>query len=183
MQLKEGIRILALAGAPFRSESANELIIGVIGRKGVVEGAVSFHVEVDGLDSASSLIKTIKVSRFRSQIKLIALAGVTFAGMNIINIEEVEKKLGIPVLAVTRRKPHKGLMRNALKYSKHREEKLKLFSRLCSVLEIKRESGYYLQYTSGRGEVKGFTAEAAELLRLSHIIASSLGSGESKGRI
>lgn len=80
--MKAGSRILALDDSSF-GKTGKSLVIGVVGRKGVIEGILSFSVSVDGSDATKILIARVKRSRFFQQIRLIATNGITFAGLNL----------------------------------------------------------------------------------------------------
>ncbi|VVB77026.1 Uncharacterised protein [uncultured archaeon] len=62
--LKKGARILAIDDSSFTKGDKDALVAGVIGREGVVEGVISFHVSVDGTDSTGKIIRSVKKSKF-----------------------------------------------------------------------------------------------------------------------
>ena len=91
--MKKGIRIISFASGPINGKKA--LIVGVISRENVIEGILSGNVEVDGFDSAKKIISLIKKSRFREQIKIVALNGIAIAGLNVVNVYKIKKDLKI----------------------------------------------------------------------------------------
>jgi uncharacterized protein len=184
--MKSGIRILAIEDSPFNRMQKECMLIGVVGRPDVIEGILSFKVKVDGSDSTGKIIKGLKGSRFIDQVKLIALNGNTVAGMNIIDMLEVSRKLKMPVIAITRTKPHPSLLKRAIKLALPKEyrKKAELIDRMSRGMDISKASGFYVQCIGANPkEVKELVEPAVKMLRLGHIIASGVAKGESTGRL
>ncbi len=180
--MKQGSRIAAFDESFSRSDSES-LVIGMIGRMGSVEGVLSFRVRVDGTDATDGIIKAIVNSRFNGQVKAAALNGITLAGLNVIDIEALRKRLRIPVIAITRKRPRRSLLRLALR-KRGRKECLSVFERNIKDIRIANASGYHVQYI-GRDydDMRGLVEESTSLLRLAHMTASGVRHGESKGRV
>lgn len=185
MQLKRGVRILALNGAPFRKGAeGSERVIGIIGRQGSIEGALSFKVEIDGTDSTEQLIKSVKKSRFSEQIKLIAVNGITVGGLNILDFERIAKELDVGIVGITRRKPRSSLLKKALTLDPKRRQKLEIIERTYKKVEMERMNSLYAQCLNVETvDVKKMIDEIFSLLRTAHIISSGIELGESRGRI
>ncbi len=184
--MKSGIRILAIEDSPFDRKEKKSLLVGVIGRSGLIEGILSFKVSVDGDDSTSIIINSTKKSRFLDQIRLIAVNGNTVAGMNIIDLSKVSKRLKIPVIAITRTKPHPASFKLAIK--KHMpdvyKKKAQIIDRLSKLSHATKIDGYYVQCIGIKpSEVSRLVEGSVKLLRLGHMIASAIARGESKGRL
>ncbi len=181
--MKEGVRILALDEAPFRREDRSVMVIGTIARQDVIEGVISFYVEKDGTDSTDMIIKRLSGSRFESQVRIIAINGITLAGLNIVDIPRLAKELKVQVLGITRKKPHPGLLKTASnKVENKKKERAVLLGRVTRAVKVMRSAGYYVQYV-GPAPVGETVERAAGFLRLSHLIASGIGYGVSKGRV
>lgn len=184
MTLKKGIRILALDDSPFTKGDTSSRIIGVVGNKGAVEGVLSFNVAIDGDDATERLIYRVKSSKFAEQIKVVVTNGITFAGLNIIDIGKVSSSLEVPVIAVTRRKPQKGLLEKAVSHCADHAGKMEILEALSKRAEIIRMENYYIQSIGiGNESIKHILADSVRLLRLSHMIAGGVARGESKGRL
>ncbi len=182
--MKEGIRIAAFAGEPFIRKEKSCRIIGVIGRGTYIEGIISFSVEVDGSDATDKLIKSIKRSRFGNQVKLVAINGVSFAGLNIIDMVELGRKLSIPVIAMTRKKPHMKLIKRVLLRMEGGTLKMKALDKIAKKADVFRYNGVYLQSVGiKRADAEKAVGNSKELLRVAHIVASGAFKGESKGRM
>ena len=183
--MKRGIRLLAVVSGPLRGR--NTLALGLVSRIGIIEGVVSTKVQADGTDSTEKLSRLFNSTRFGEQVKLIAINGIGFAGLNILDVQALKRKTGAEVLSITRNKPHPGELVKALRaFSK--QEKRDVSSRIEFVkaigeLEEYRCDGYYVQTTLEKGESAKFVSESARLLRLAHLISSGVVLGESRGRI
>ena len=181
--LKGGIRILAIEDAPFKRSQEKDLIVGVIGRQELVEGILSSYVAVDGDDATDRILKMVKKSRFRDQIALIALNGVTLAGLNLVDIVSLSKQLKMPIIAITRKRPHENLLAAAIKKYGNKK-KLATLQSVNKKIEIERYGGYYIQIIGiDKKTAMKMLQKCVELLRLAHITASGVTTGESTGRI
>ncbi len=185
--MKSGIRILALDDSRFRKTDRNALVVGIVGMKDNIDGVISFYVSVDGSDATEKLISSVKKSRFLGQIKLIAIQGITFAGLNLVDVLELSKKLKVPVVAVTRKKPHTAQLIAAMKAAqiKDFEKRKRKLKEIYEKTSHKYANGFYFEYTAriGKEEIRKFSQEMVYLLRLAHIVAGGVATGESKGRI
>jgi len=68
-------------------------------------------VKVDGLDATEKLISALRSWEF----DVVMLAGVSFAGFNLIDPTIVYEKYGKPVIIVVRKKPNNVAVKKALK--------------------------------------------------------------------
>ncbi len=181
--MKEGVRILALDESPFKRGDRSVMVVGVIARQDVIEGVLSFNVEKDGTDSTDMIIKRLRGSRFASQIRIVAINGITLAGLNIVDFPRLGKELNVQVIGITRKKPHPRLLKMASnKVKEKRAERSELLDKVTKSVKIKRSMGYYAQYI-GPAPEDDTIEKSARFLRLSHLIASGIGYGESKGRV
>jgi endonuclease V-like protein UPF0215 family len=110
--LKRGIRILAIDDSSFCKSDSDALVVGVLGREGVIEGIISFRVKVNGSDAAEQIIRRVGKSKFLGQIRVVAVHGATLAGLNIVDAEEISDELGLPVICIVKKK---RLCRNPMK--------------------------------------------------------------------
>lgn len=184
MVLKKGARILAIDDSSFSKNDADALVVGVIGRDNTVEGIMSFRVGVDGNDSTEKIIEKVRRSRFLDQIRVIAIHGVTLAGLNLIDTEKLNVELRLPVICIVRKKPHAGELSRAIRTAgSNVHEKVSLLKRI-NTSKSRLIGGFYAQYVGmSDAEAKSTVPKAFELIRLAHIIANGIARGESKGRI
>lgn len=181
--MKQGVRVLSLDGFPFSRLDKKTKMVGIVGRRGVIEGILSFSVSVDGNDSTESIIKAVKRSRFAGQIRVIALNGTVVAGLNAMDLTQLKKDLNMQPLAITRKRPRHRLLESVARKRLGRERAL-LISKLNNSLETTKISGYYVQCLKGSAKPSEELVEiCVSLLRLSHLIASGMAKGESTGRL
>ncbi|MDE1855478.1 MAG: DUF99 family protein [Candidatus Micrarchaeota archaeon] len=185
MPIKQGVRILAIDDSAFSKKDKEALVVGVVGRQDLIEGLLSFSVRVDGSDATGKIISKVRSSHFSDQIRLIALHGVTLAGLNMVDIEKVGRELGVPVVSIIRRKPHSSELEKAIRsVGKSSSSRLALLKRLNKSMKIERSKGFYVQRAGiKKEEFARFQDSAVHLLRLAHIIANGVATGESRGRV
>jgi endonuclease V-like protein UPF0215 family len=184
--MKPGIRVLGIDDSPFSRGDETALVIGVVCRqekeKGLeVEGVLSTRVAVDGDDGTEKLIDMISSSRFSPQLHAIFLNGIMLAGFNAVDINELNKKTGNPVLALTRKKPDPEKVEKAVRKVKNFEDKL---TRINSAGKPARIGSWSVQSAgtdlNNAKEIVCLFGNSP--VRLAHIIASGVVRGESKGR-
>lgn len=184
--LKEGIRLLAIDDSPFSKKDKDALAVGVLGRKGVIEGIISFRIKVDGPDSTKKIISKVKTSRFCNQIGIIVLHGITLAGLNLVDIVELNQKLKIPIIEITRKTPSRKRLWNAMQTAGLKDliRRKKVLDRMEDNMPSVRSGGFHVQYLGiGRKDLEKHLDDSISFLRLAHIIASGVVKGESKGRL
>ena len=184
--MKDGIRYIAIASGPKEKEK-DSILVGVVFRNNYIEGLVSSTVKSDGTDSTDKIIRMIRHSKFKDQIRVLLFNGIALAGLNIIDPEALEERLGSKVVLLNRRRQNPKELINALR----------VFSRLSGVKTegriniVKKSSsmrpvlvdGFYFQSALSEPFLKRFGKNAFEALRVAHIMARGMATGESKGRL
>lgn len=183
--MKSGIRYIAIASGPKSGKST--MLIGAIFRDNYMEGLLSTRIDVDGMDSTKKIIGMINRSRFKEQIRIILLNGIALAGLNIIDPSYMEKKLGIRVMLLNRRRQNPKELIKALR-GFSRLKGIDVSKRIATVKEYSKVdplkvNGIYIQSRLEKGHIRSFSEKAFEALRIAHIIARGVSTGESKGRI
>jgi hypothetical protein len=185
--LKKEIRVIGIDDAPFNKfGKGNVLVIGVVFRGGLMlDGILSTKVRIDGNNSTKKLAEMITNSKFRPQLQCIFLDGIALGGFNVVDIKELHKKTGLPIIVVVRHKPDiETIKRTLVKINK--ENKIRLIEKAGEVVRI---NNVYVQ-------LKGISKERAkeildiactrshipEPLRIAHLIASGVVRGESRGK-
>ncbi|MGC8676299.1 MAG: DUF99 family protein [Candidatus Micrarchaeia archaeon] len=185
--MKQGVRMLALDDSMFARGDKSALVMGMLGRRGEVEGAISFRVQVDGTDATEKIIKAVSKSRFRNEIKIVVLHSVLFAGLNMVDMTELRNRLGVESMAITRKRPSKEALLKAFKAAGTTkiEWHKKVLDRMEAQTNMFCAAGFYAQCTKGiaKAEAVRLLPEAVKLLRLAHIAASAASRGESNGRL
>ncbi len=190
MKIKDEIRIIAWDDCAFRFRQKQVLVVGAVFRGGkFLDGLLSTKIKKDGMDATEKMINAIKKSRHFDQLSLVMLDGISYAGFNLIDIKELNKKTKLPVITIQRKLP------NIKKFS----DTMKMFKDYKKRIAIVKKAGKFYRYKVPAGQVfyqrHGISDDSCrkilditcirsnvpEPLRVAHLIASGL-SGESKGR-
>ena len=185
--VKPEIRVLGIDDGVFTPHS-NELVdvVGIVYRGGYwLDGFMHTKVQVDGLDATEKLVEMITSSPHYPQLRVIMLNGVTLAGFNVVDIEELSQRVKLPIVAVTRDKPNFDDIKKALRNLSHSEQRWRAIEKAGKMIKVRTRNGEEPIYV----HVAGLSEEDAkrilkststrsnvpEALRVAHIIASGLG--------
>jgi len=189
--IKDEIRILGIDDSALISD--NVLIVGAFFRgKGWIDGVLSSYMKRDGMDGTESIIKMVRESKYFQQTRLIMLDGVTYAGFNPIDIEQIYYDCKIPVLVLMRKYPDMTRIEKALSYLPHGGERLDIIKKAGEIFRVKSNDALNPVYI----QCKGISVEDAarivrltstksnipEPLRVAHLIATGIILGESRGK-
>ena len=190
-EIKPEIRVLGVDDGPFPAgRKGKVLLVGVVCRGGrSVDGILSTHIEADGMDATDRIAEMIATSRHRGQLRVVMTQGATFAGFNVIDIREISRRVGLPVIVVSRKRPDFKEVRKAIKNLPEWQKRwamLKSAGRLYP-FELRR-GRIYLQLAGIKPgdakrvvELTTIRGLVPEPLRLAHLIATGVVRGESKG--
>lgn len=108
-------RILAICGAPFdwTLEDKETLVFILVRLDGRVEGISSTVIHIDGTDSTDVIINEIQ-ENYSERCNYIMMPGITFAGLNVCNISQINLATGIPVLSIVKHSPETESIKNAI---------------------------------------------------------------------
>ena len=190
--IKKEIRVLGIDDSPFdKHKKGNCLVVCTVFRgASFMDGLISFHVTVDGYDATQAIIKHVKASKHYKQLNCIMINGIALAGFNVVDIQEINKQLKLPVIIVTRRKPNIDNIKRILKRLKQ-EEKIKLIEKAGTPKTvIIKNKPIYFQHAGISEEIAADIIKLTavhglmpEPLRIAHIIASGVVLGENRGRV
>ena len=181
--VKQELRILGVDDGPFTLHDKIVPVICTVYRgKHSIDGLISFYVKRDGLDSTTKLIKTINESKHKRQLKVIMINGVALGGFNIVDLEMVNKKTGIPVIAVVNRVPDMESIKKAIKNLTNSKKRWALIEKLPLVSSVKIPDGnVYYQYVGlSKGDAGDIVRDSIlrgkvpEPIRAAHLIASGI---------
>jgi len=189
--MKDQVRVLGIDDSPFEFGDHRSLVVGALVRTPCyLEAVMKTDVAVDGDDATDRLVEMVVRSRYREQVKLIILDGIALAGFNIVDMEKLHERTGLPVATVTRDEPDMGDIEVALKaHFDDWERRLSLVRRLplrpldtghkplhASVLGMPWEDFVQLVLAA---TVRGAVPEP---VRIAHLISAAMVKGESRGR-
>ncbi len=185
--IKREIRVLGIDDAPFdKFKKGNTVVVGTMFRGGqFIDGVVSTKVRVDGNNSTAKIADMINRSKFKPQLQVIMLDGIAVGGFNVIDVQKLNKKTGLPVIVVMRDYPDLDKMKSVLKKI-GKEKKIKLLEkagkihRFCHI-HIQK-IGISLENATKMIKVCTTHSYIPEPIRVAHLIGGGIISGESKGR-
>jgi endonuclease V-like protein UPF0215 family len=184
--IKNEIRVLGIDDGRFVPRTKGIVdVVGVVYRGGYwFEGVMRTEITIDGMDATEKLAAMIKNSAYYGEIRVIVLDGITFAGFNIVDINELSCRVYLPVMSVAREKPDLEEIRRALKNLPDFEKRWQAMLNAGELFEVQTRNGNNPVYV----QTAGFLLEDAvkilkrtstrsnipEPLRVAHIIASGL---------
>ena len=189
--MKQQIRLLGIDDSPFSFSDKYGIIIGVVMRGGsYIECVLKSQVSIDGNDATLVCSEMIKNSRYKNQLRAVLLDGIALGGFNIVDIEKLFCDTNIPIITVTRDKPDFEKIKIALKknfsdwkyrwdlISKGKLNELKTSHNpiylKCVGINL-NEAKEIIKLSTIRGAIP-------EPIRIAHLIASGIISGESYGK-
>ncbi len=184
--VKPEIRILGVDDGVFAPHTKGVVdVIGVVFRGGYwLDGVMRTQVEIDGMDATEKLAFMIVESPHYDQLRIVMLNGVTMAGFNVVDIEELYEKVKLPVIAVTRDKPNFDDIKKALQNLPQGEIRWRTIKKAGKLVRVRTRIGEEPIYA----HVAGISEEDAksilkststrsnvpEALRVAHLLASGL---------
>jgi len=184
--IKPEIRVLGVDDGVFIPHTQNMVdVIGVVYRGGYwLDGVMRTEILVDGMDATEKIASMIKKSPHYEELRVVILNGITFAGFNVVDINELFKRTDLPVIAVTREKPNFEEIRKALKNLPEYERRWEAIESAGKIIKVKTrnaEEAIYMQIAgvSQKDAEKILRSTSTrsnipEALRVAHIIASGL---------
>jgi endonuclease V-like protein UPF0215 family len=184
--VKPEIRVLGVDDGVFVPRTKGMVdVVGVVYRGGYwLDGVMRTEVEVDGTDATEKIAAMIKGSPHYDQLRVVVLNGVTFAGFNVVDIKELFRKVGLPVITVTREKPDFEEIKKALENLPEHEKRWKAMENAGKIVEVYTRDGEEPVYMQVAGVSEkdaekilkntSTRSNVPEALRVAHIIASGL---------
>ena len=142
--MKSGTRFLGIDDASHEKfEDSSTYLIGVTYRgTDFIEDIRKQKINVDGKNSTEKIIELYR-STEASKIGCILLDGISFAGLNVADIQKISEETDTPVVAVTKNRPDREKFYEALKIVNNHEG----FWELEDPEELELKDGkVYLQY-------------------------------------
>lgn len=183
--MKQFIRVIGIDDGFFVAKTKQKtILVGVVYRLDKrIEGIVSEKITVDSLDCTKKIIKMIKETKFASQVSLILLDGINFAGFNIVNLNLLHKKTNLPIIVVFRKKPNMHKIARALSRFKDKEKRMSLIKKAGKIYCFKNIffQCFAIEQKKARTILKKTIvfSNLPEPVRLAHLVASGITLGES----
>ena len=178
----QNMRVVGVEDGSFqKGVTDNALLIAVLLTGSKIERVKACKINVDGLDATQKLCELLNGWRFDA----ILLAGVSFAGFNVIDPEKICERFCKPVIIITRTKPRNQAVKRALQ--KHFEDwqvRWKIFEKLEAARKVVTSAWgapVYMEVVRGNIEWSSNLARALviygrvpEPLRVARLVARGL---------
>ncbi len=103
--------VIGIEDGSFKKGVTKKALLAAVLFKGLtIEDVQVTKIEVDGLDATEKVVKILDKWKFDA----VMLAGVSFAGFNVIDPEALFNKFGKPLIIVSRTKPDNKAVKLAL---------------------------------------------------------------------
>jgi len=137
---KRAIRALGVAES-FRSPDRRSVLAGVVVRSDlVIDGFAFGEATVEGNDATESILRLYGRLR-REDINLLVLSGCIISLYNIVDVDALASKSGVPVIALTYRES--SGIEGAIRHHFHDgEERIARYNKLGARVPIALHTGY-----------------------------------------
>ena len=181
--------VLGIDDGPFeKGQSAPvPLVAAMIECPQQLESVATSAFPVDGDDVADFLAGWITGLRCHPILQAVMLGGITLAGLAVVDVARLAARLDRPVLVVNRRDPAESRLEHALEAA-GLEDRVALVHRAPQSVALR--SGLHLAWAgTTRAIAESLVARSVtkarvpEPLRVAHLVARAIVSGESRGRV
>lgn len=186
MSPKRYANVIGFDDAPFPPSGWQRVqVVGAIFANSRFDGVVIGEIEKDGFDATEELSRLVSESKFANHVQLIMLQGITFAGFNVVDVFSLHDRLKLPILVISRHAPDMDSIEDALlTHLPDGPAKWAIIERLGPMeqagnVRIQRVG---LTAKQARDAVKRFCihSNVPEPIRVAHLVAGALASGESR---
>jgi endonuclease V-like protein UPF0215 family len=178
---KKAIRALGVAES-FRPTAKKSSLAGVVMRTDlIVDGFVFGAATVGGDDATSSILKMFRRLK-RADLNLIMLSGCIISRYNIIDVDEVARRSGLPVVCLTYNES-KGIEGAIRKHFERPEERLERYRKLGGRTPLALRTGHrvyvrnaQISDSDAKLVLDAFTLQGTvpEPIRLARLLARSV---------
>lgn len=189
--IKEEVRIVGFDDGPFKRGDEDVLVVGAVFRGGAfMDGVLSTRVSVDGLDATDKLAELVGECRFKD-LRVIMVDGIAFGGFNVVDINRLYEETELPVIVVTRDMPDFEEIRGALSNLPDGERRYQLMMDAGKPVPVKTREGkrVHIQHAGIEAsdakaivELSATRSLLPEPIRVAHLIAQGVVSGQSRGK-
>jgi endonuclease V-like protein UPF0215 family len=180
--------VIGVDDAPFERGRRGRVPVVAVAFAGLrLEGVLTTSVRRDGADATRAISERIASSRFAAHTRLVMLQGIALAGFNVVDIHALHEALDMAVLVVARRPPRLDAIRSALL------DRVPGGARKWALIEkagpmeaaagvMVQRSGLSLAEAAATVERFAVHGRIPEPLRVAHLVAGGITTGESRGR-
>lgn len=165
---------------------ADVRLVGAVCARTRLDGVLAGRVRHDGRNATDRIAALVLGSAFDGHIRAVLLNGITLAGFNVVDIHRLAAALARPVLVVARRPPRLDKIRRALDLLPGGRARWRLIERAGPMERIGpvmvQRAGLSLEEARALLAATTIHGNLPEPLRLAHIIAGGVTTGQSRGR-
>ena len=180
--------LLGVDDGPFEKRQREPVpIVGVMMEGAdLVESVSMASFAVDGDDATGFLAGWLGGLRSLESCQGLLLGGITLAGLGVVDVPDLTRRLGLPVLVATRREPGDAQLSGALRAA-GLAGRVALVERSPRAVRV-ADGLFVAQAGSSPAEAADLVraslrkASFPEPLRVAHLVARALVLGESRGR-
>jgi endonuclease V-like protein UPF0215 family len=173
---------------PFtRVHRGNVQVVGAVFSGLRLDGVISGSIRRDGANATRRLAELVTGSKFAPQVQLVMLQGIALGGFNVVDIQGLHRLLSVPILVIARRAPRMEAIKEALL------RRVPGGRRKWAIIEkvgpMEPAGGVFIQRAglsldAASEVIRRFSVygNIPEPLRVAHLIAGGIATGESRGR-
>ncbi|MBL8623481.1 MAG: DUF99 family protein [Myxococcales bacterium] len=186
--MKPITNVVGFDDAPFPHAHRGDVrVVGAVCCRTRLDGVLSGKVRRDGANSTDVLIELVRGGKFKGHVRAVLLQGIALAGFNVVDVHRLHATLGVPVVVAVRRNPRLQMVKDALlDRTPGGARKWKLVQAAGPLTQLGAmwvqhiglaapDALALLRATTLHGNVP-------EPLRLAHLIAGGVTTGQSRGR-
>lgn len=187
---KPGARLIGFDDGPFTFEDETTSLAGVMTRGGgYVEAVMAGQVTVDGTDATRAMVGLLEGAGLLETAQAVVVNGGALGGFNVVDLEALHDRLGLPVAAVIRDLPDHEAVEAALAgHFEDAEDRLAVLTAQAlepvdlgqGTVHVRRVGGT-LEALAGLLRVNTVRGRRPEPLRIAHLVATAIAEGRSRG--
>lgn len=186
--MKPITNVVGFDDAPFPHAHRGDVrVVGAVCCRTRLDGVLSGKVRRDGANSTDVLIELVQGSKFKGHVRAVLLQGIALAGFNVVDVHRLHATLGVPVVVAVRRNPRLQMVKDALlDRTPGGARKWKLVQAAGPLTQL---GAMWVQHIGLAADdalalLRATTlhGNVPEPLRLAHLIAGGVTTGQSRGR-
>ena len=186
--MKPITNVVGFDDAPFAYAHRGDVrVVGAICSRTRLDGVLSGKVRRDGVNATDTLIELVRGGKFRDHVRAVLLQGIALAGFNVVDLHRLSATLEVPVVVAVRRQPRMQMVEDALRQrTPGGAKKWKLVQAAGPLTRIGPLWVQHIGLDRAAAEAllaaTTLTGNIPEPLRLAHLIAGGVTTGQSRGR-
>lgn len=180
--------VVGFDDAPFGPDHKGDVrVVGAVCSRTRLDGVLAGKVRRDGVNATDTLIELVRGGKFREHVRAVLLQGIALAGFNVVDLHRLAGELEVPVVAAVRRQPRMQRVEDALRH--HTPGGAKKWKLVQAAGPLTHLGALWVQHIGlDRAQAAALLVATTlhgnvpEPLRLAHLIAGGVTTGQSRGR-